>query len=70
MKTKGVAPRFVPEEEYNRVTAGLKRKVAAGEISEEEASRELVKSQNANTMAHIEKSVREGEITRGEAGSL
>ena len=30
MKTIGVEPRFVPEEEYNRVEADLKRQVAAG----------------------------------------
>ena len=30
MKTLGVEPRFVPEEEYNRVEADLKRQVAAG----------------------------------------
>ncbi len=70
MKTIGVEPRFVPEEEYNRVEADLKRQVAAGNIREEEASRELVKLQNANNMAHIEKSVREGKTTRAEADAL
>ena len=53
MKTIGVEPRFVPEEEYNRVEADLKRQVAAGNIREEEASRELVKLQNANNMATL-----------------
>ena len=52
------------------VRTSLKRQVAAGNIREEEASRELVKLQNANNMAHIEKSVREGKTTRAEADAL
>ena len=70
LKTKDVEPRFVPEEEYTRVEAELKEQVTAGKNSEKEVSRELTQLQNANNMAHIEKSVREGEMTRAEADEL
>lgn len=65
-----VEPRFVPEEEYNRVRAELEMQVAAGEISREEATRKIADMQQENTMAHIEKSVEEGEMTRAEADAL
>jgi hypothetical protein len=70
VKTKGVEPRFVPDEEFNRVQAELKEQFAAGQIGEEKASQELDKLQNAHNMAHIEKLVCEAKRTRAEADSL
>jgi len=67
---KGVKPRFIPEEEYNRVSAELRKQAAEGKISREEAARKIGEMQQANTMAHIEKGVKEGKTTRAEADAL
>ncbi len=67
---KGVEPRFISEEEYNRVSAELRKQASEGRISREEATQKIVEMQQANTMAHIEKSVKEGKTTRAEADAL
>ncbi|HJM57383.1 MAG TPA: hypothetical protein QF446_08645 [Planctomycetota bacterium] len=57
-------------EVYIRVEVELKELVAAGKLSKEDAQRKLVAMQNANTKAHIEASVKSGEMTRAEADKL
>ncbi|MBV21007.1 MAG: hypothetical protein CMJ61_02440 [Planctomycetaceae bacterium] len=63
-------PRPIPVEVYIRVEVELKELVAAGKLSKEDAQRKLVAMQNANTKAHIEASVKSGEMTRAEADKL
>jgi polyhydroxyalkanoate synthesis regulator phasin len=65
-----VEPRPIPVEVYIRVEVELKELVAAGKLSKEDAQRKLVAMQNANTKAHIEASVKSGEMTRAEADKL
>lgn len=65
-----VAPRFVPEQEYMRVCAELKKQVAAGKVSQKDADRRITEMQIANTKAHIEAGVKSGETTRAEADKL
>jgi polyhydroxyalkanoate synthesis regulator phasin len=67
---KGVEARFVPEEEYIRVEAELKKLVDEGKVSRLDADRRLRELQTANTQAHIEASVKSGETTRAEADKL
>ena len=67
---KGVEPRLVPEEEYKRVEAELKKQVEEGKVSRLDADRRLRELQTANTKAHIEASVKSGEMTRTEADEL
>ncbi len=63
-------PRPIPVEVHIRVEVELKELVAAGKLSKEDAQRKLVAMQNANTKAHIEASVKSGEMTRAEADKL
>ena len=62
--------RFISEEEYNRVSAELRKQAAEGKISREEAARKVSAMQQANTMAHVENSVKEGKMTRAEADAF
>lgn len=63
-------PRPTPVEVYIRVEAELKKLVAAGKLSKEDAQRKLVAMQNVNIKPHIEALVKSGEMTRAEAGKL
>ena len=67
---KGVKARFISEEEYNPVSAELRKQAAEGKISREEAARKVSAMQQANTMAHVENSVKEGKMTRAEADAF
>ena len=59
-----------PRGESNRVSAQLRKQASEGKISRKNAAQKIVEMQQANTMAHIEKSVKEGKTTRAEADAL
>jgi hypothetical protein len=67
---RNAEPRFISEEESNRVSAQLRKQASEGKISRKNAAQKIVEMQQANTMAHIEKSVKEGKTTRAEADAL
>ena len=53
-----------------RIEAGLKQLVEEGRVNRLDADRRLRELQTANTKAHIEASVKSGEMTRTEADEL
>ena len=61
---------LIPEEEYHRVSAELEKLFEEGKLSREDADRKIREMPLANTMAHVEASVKSGETTRAEADKL
>lgn len=56
--------------ECHRTQVELEKQISAGGHSEAQAERMLAKLQNTNSLAHIEKSVSDGEMDRAEAKAL
>lgn len=50
--------------------AELRKQASEGKIRREEAAQKIVEIQQANTMTHIETSVKEGKTIRAEADAL